>query len=582
MSVRSSWSRWLKGLTALLVLAIVIRGGGWLHEHTIKPLQHPSMCVAHLKQLSLALHNYHDHHQRFPPAYTLGSDGAPWHSWRVLILPELGEQKLFDAYRFDEPWNGPNNIQLADHMPNVFGFPGEAGAKFLAVTGQYTAWPNHRSSRMSEFYMRGTSNSLMLVESADSDVNWLEPRDISHAQAMKQGKAEAAPRLAGRHGQTTFLTADGETHFGSKPFHERGLALMLSVGPTGETHAAAPADFPSQRNASSLARTDVLPVPTMQISPDRNYLYCATFRIAWDQLRQSPAAPVTLDPLPPIAAELNRLPYALENLDPESYFAATVDAADVEKMNNALHQRFPSAGRPATTPVDEHGQGRILFAYLLKSLPFADEMDGNTPPLLFPDGSTETRVASFGGWSSLIHIADYRTDADFIIELKTESERDVMLLAKIPAGATMQETIDKILKRITSPNPLHTRFSLEAGEIALIPKLSFNIMKSYDDLLRKQIVDSPVSEEEYPEFISRADQATAFVLNERGGKLESTVVIETTISDFGDDEPAPPPPKIRKFHFDRPFLVLLREQQSHDPYFAVWIANSELMLPMQE
>lgn len=159
-----------------------------------------------------------------------------------------------------------------------------------------------------------------------------------------------------------------------------------------------------------------------------------------------------------------------------------------------------------------------------------------------------------------------------------------MLLAKIPAESTMQATIDKILKRVTSPNPLHTRFTLEWEEDLLIPKLSFHIMKSYDELLGSELVDQPISQgrSEYPEFIIKAEQATAFVLNERGAKLESTAEIEGFIGDFGDDAPPPPPPKIRKFHFDRPFLVLLREQKSHEPYFAVWIANTELMLPINK
>ena len=149
----------------------------------------------------------------------------------------------------------------------------------------------------------------------------------------------------------------------------------------------------------------------------------------------------------------------------------------------------------------------MLFGYLLKSLPFADAFDGNTTPLLFPDGSTNTRVASFGGRSArhLVHIADYRTDEDFIIELKTESERDVMLLAKIPAESTMQATIDKVLKRVTSPNPLHTRFTLEWEEDLLIPKLSFNIMKSYDELFDAELIDRPFFKGRYPEIIRKAD-----------------------------------------------------------------------------
>ncbi|MBL8819686.1 MAG: DUF1559 domain-containing protein [Planctomyces sp.] len=582
MSANRCRIQWFWWLAAFLLLAFFVQSGVWYFEHAIKPDQHSAMCRAHLKQLSLALHNYHEHHQQFPPAYTLGSDGKPWHSWRVLILPELGEHELFDAYRFDEPWNGPHNAELAQRMPEVFGFSGEPAAKFLGITGQYTAWPSQASSRIREF-QNGTSNSILLVESADSDINWLEPRDISFAEAMKRRNAETAPRLVGRYAETEILLADGETRSLSQLVEDRILSRLLRVGPTGETRSAPPADFPPQQDASVFARTDVLPVPTMPIVTDRNYLYCATFRIAWDGLRQTPGSPVNLKPMSPISSELNRLAYSRNNLDPDTYFAATVDSTDAAKMKDELQQRFPGAAGPTTSPADEKAKGLVIFAYLLKSLPFADAFDGNTTPLLFPDNSTKTRVASFGGSPGRyqVHIADYRTDEDFIIELKTESKRDVMLLAKIPAESTMQATIDRILKRVTSPNPLHTRFTLEWNEDLLIPKLSFNIRKSYDQLLGCELVDRPISKDqsENVELISQAEQATAFVLNERGAKLESTAEIEGFVSEFGDDAPPPPPPKIRKFHFDRPYLVLLREQQSSEPYFAVWIANTELMLP---
>ena len=294
--------------------------------------------------------------------------------------------------------------------------------------------------------------------------------------------------------------------------------------------------------------------------------------------------------MPAIAAELNRLPYSLSNLDPESYFAKSADRVDVAKMKAELHRRLPGAAGPTTQPDSKAGQGRVIFANLLKSLPFAAAFDGKTGPLLFPSGSTPEQVASFGRTprsalevfaeaTSQIVITDYRTDEDFIVELKTESQRDVMLLAKIPAESTMQATIDKVLKRAAAPNPLHKRFALEYREELLIPKLSFNILKSYDELIPVEIVNSAFSKSGNREYIIKAEQATAFVLNERGAELEAIVEIGST-GDFGDDgPPPPPPPPIRKFHFDRPFLVLLRETQSHEPYFAVWLENAELMEP---
>jgi hypothetical protein len=56
-----------------------------------------------MRQLAQALHNYHDKHGSFPPAYQTGPDGRPWHSWRVLILPYIEGENLFKACSFDEP-----------------------------------------------------------------------------------------------------------------------------------------------------------------------------------------------------------------------------------------------------------------------------------------------------------------------------------------------------------------------------------------------------------------------------------------------------------------------------------------------
>ena len=49
-------------------------------------------CSNHLKQIALALHNYHDEYKSFPPAYIADESGKRMHSWRVLILPFIEGQ----------------------------------------------------------------------------------------------------------------------------------------------------------------------------------------------------------------------------------------------------------------------------------------------------------------------------------------------------------------------------------------------------------------------------------------------------------------------------------------------------------
>ncbi len=41
-------------------------------------------------------------------------------SWRVSLLPYLGEQKLYDQFKLDEPWDSATNFALLKNMPEVY------------------------------------------------------------------------------------------------------------------------------------------------------------------------------------------------------------------------------------------------------------------------------------------------------------------------------------------------------------------------------------------------------------------------------------------------------------------------------
>ncbi len=84
-----------------------------------------SQCVNNEKQIGLALHNYHARHNAFPPAYSVGKDGAPLLSWRVLILPFLDQNDLFREFHLDEPWDSPHNRTLIAKMPVTYRCPVE-------------------------------------------------------------------------------------------------------------------------------------------------------------------------------------------------------------------------------------------------------------------------------------------------------------------------------------------------------------------------------------------------------------------------------------------------------------------------
>lgn len=133
----------------------------------------------------MAVANYHEAHGHYPPAYILGPDGRPWHSWRVLILPYLEHGELFKEYDFAEPWDGPKNRRLAERMPKLYAFhgderPGNTTANYLAVVGPETVWPGP-STVSSDAVTDGLGVTILIVENQGAGVHWMEPRDLSLA-----------------------------------------------------------------------------------------------------------------------------------------------------------------------------------------------------------------------------------------------------------------------------------------------------------------------------------------------------------------------------------------------------------------
>ena len=64
-------------------------------------------CRNNLKQLGLALHNYHEQHEAFPPSAT--QQGGLHANWVIKILPFLEQQDLFDQFDLNFEISHPVN-----------------------------------------------------------------------------------------------------------------------------------------------------------------------------------------------------------------------------------------------------------------------------------------------------------------------------------------------------------------------------------------------------------------------------------------------------------------------------------------
>lgn len=163
----------------------------------------------------MAVANYHSTFGSLPPAYVAGPDGSPWHSWRVLILPFLEQREVYEAYRFDEPWDGPHNRRLADKVGTIFLRPGLDPASrrttsFVAVVGPQTAWPGAQALTHTDLG-DGTAYTILAVEIPDGDVPWMAPVDLAFDRMTFRinDRRPGVRGLGSRLGGARVVTADG-------------------------------------------------------------------------------------------------------------------------------------------------------------------------------------------------------------------------------------------------------------------------------------------------------------------------------------------------------------------------------------
>ncbi len=151
------------------------------------------MSVRNLHSIRIALQAYQQQNGTLPPAYVCDASGVPCHSWRVLILPQLGYFDLYRRYRFSEPWNSSHNLIVAADMPVEYRCqfdPRETDnhTHYLAVVGAGTVWPGAVATRVAADDQR-----IVVLQMASSNILWSEPADLPLASITPE--RQAAPGL---------------------------------------------------------------------------------------------------------------------------------------------------------------------------------------------------------------------------------------------------------------------------------------------------------------------------------------------------------------------------------------------------
>ena len=182
-----------------------------------------------LKQIALAMHNYNATLGHLPAQATYDKNGKPMLSWRVMILPYIEQQNLYNQFHLNEPWDSEHNKKLLAKMPKTYISPqqDEKSIKehltyYQGFVGKGAFFEGKKGLRLPQDFPDGTSNTIMIVE-ASKGVPWTKPEDIPY------DADKPLPKL-GLPGSTNYLAAlcDGSVRTITPKLTERTLRTAIT------------------------------------------------------------------------------------------------------------------------------------------------------------------------------------------------------------------------------------------------------------------------------------------------------------------------------------------------------------------
>lgn len=358
--------------------------------------------------------------------------------------------------------------------------------------------------------------------------------------------------------------------------------VMDRTGDAGETHAIAPISFAG--TSDQLQQTVVLPTLDTSIPEGRSAIWCVSFQLAWNHLKDDVAkAPLQLANAQEVADRLNKANHAETDVGADAVYAAAGLAKDdiVERIQTQMARRFPNV---PTTSLAVPVNGAVAYAFLAAATKFEFPFFENDEPLLFTDrAGRQTAVASFGIrqkddyayerlraqvavlFASHHDLGREQEVSEFILDLCKTSKPYQILLARIDRQATLADTLSMVEQKLKEKSA-DTIFPGRFGprDTLLVPNMAWKVSHRFRDLegIDKQFQNPALR----GLYLDTALQTIQFRLDRNGAELaaESKVLVK---------------PPMSCFHVNRPFLLIMKKREEQRPFFVMWVDNAELMQP---
>ena len=358
---------------------------------------------------------------------------------------------------------------------------------------------------------------------------------------------------------------------------ERRWPISLPTDMTHSGDEALARTFDGESTA--LANTVIVPTLDTPLPKGKSAIWCASFQLAWNETQDQGGPgpePIQFVDDEPAAQRLNDAAISETDLTPERYSmrdAGLVGEGIAERIRSEMRHRFPGVRVPDLGT----GNAAIAYAYLEASLKFTlPYFEGR---LTFRDSRGKaTTVGAFGirpreAYSLHEALRDQvavlfarRTNGElneFALDLCQDSTPHQVVVARVRKGETLAETLAELSRKTDNEKRTGRRqgASLDIGDHLLVPTMRWCINHRFEEVERKPLMNAALKDL----WIEPAFQMIDFKLDKGVPELASEA------HDAVKEKP-------RYYHFDHPYLIFLKRRGAENPFFVMWVDNTELMV----
>ena len=326
---------------------------------------------------------------------------------------------------------------------------------------------------------------------------------------------------------------------------------------------------------SKVDNKNITIVPTMKDKITDNSVWCATFKLVWDDLQYGILENNFI---------CNQTNETIENLIKDNIVEDVLSKEDYYKV----------VGKP-TLKLKEEIEKELLERFnekssILDSVKFSDSETDNIllytmlkKIFLFEYEFDELRKGKFGKYkkdveyfgidyntsrrnkiSNQVEVLFYNSSSDYSVKLYTKEKDSIILYRTKNLNDNFEDVFNEINNK--SRNNMDRYFS--NMDTLKIPNLSLNIMKNYQEIIGKTFIRN---RDNMPFSIAQAMQTIEFKLDRTGGMVKSEALMQAKIGAIYDPNFSKP----RHFNFDDTFYLFLIEKRKERPYLALRVQDIE-------